>query len=218
MVYLPAHFEETRIEPMYELIRANPLGTIVQTGASGLVANHIPFLVDPAGGPNGTLLAHVARNNDLWRDAQAGGEALVIFQASSAYISPNWYATKQETHEVVPTYNYAVVHAYGEITVHDEEKWVRGVIGKLTKVMEALQPAPWKMADAPRDYLNTMVANIVGIEIPISRLIGKSKLSQNRPIVDRVGAIAGLRTMDSAGDEATAGMMESLLKEDTITS
>jgi transcriptional regulator len=218
MVYLPAHFEEQRPEAMHGLIRAHPLGTIVHIGAGGLTANHIPFLIEPARGPHGTLIAHVARNNDLWREVTPGAESLVVFQAADAYISPNWYATKRETHEVVPTYNYAVVHAYGEVQVHDDEKWVRGVIGKLTKAMEALQPAPWKMADAPRDYLTMMVGNIVGIEIEITRIIGKTKLSQNRVLADRAGAIAGLRSMNSPGDSATADAMESLLLEETKSS
>lgn len=211
MVYLPPHFEEHHIEAMHDLIRAHPLGTIVHLGPDGLNANHIPFLIDPTAGPNGTLLAHVARNNALWREASSELEALVIFQGPDAYISPNWYATKRETHEVVPTYNYAVVHAYGRIQVHDDEKWLRGVIGKLTKVMEASQPAPWKMADAPRNYLNARLTEIVGIEIEITRLIGKSKLSQNRPAADREGAIAGLRGMENPGNTATADMMEALL-------
>ncbi|CAN5408712.1 FMN-binding negative transcriptional regulator [soil metagenome] len=218
MVYLPAHFEEQRPEAIHDLIRAQPLGTIVHIGADGLVANHIPFLIEPARGPHGTLIAHVARNNDLWREVKPGVESLVVFQGPDAYISPNWYATKRETHEVVPTYNYAVVHAYGEIQVHDDEKWVRGVIGKLTKAMEALQPTPWKMADAPRDYLTMMVGNIVGIEIEITRLIGKTKLSQNRNLADREGAITGLRTMNSSGDSAAADAMESLLQEETRSS
>jgi transcriptional regulator len=211
MVYLPPHFEETRSEAVRELIRDHPLGTVVQQGEHGLIANHIPFLLDAAAGERGTLIAHVARNNELWRVAAAGGESLVIFQGPDAYISPNWYLTKQQTHEVVPTYNYTVVHAYGEIIVHDDEKWVRGVIGKLTKAMEASQPAPWKMADAPRAYLEQMVTQIVGIEIPITRLIAKAKLSQNRVLADREGAIAGLRTTGSASDAATAELMETLL-------
>ena len=102
-------------------------------------------------GEHGTLIGHVARNNDLWRDGRHDGESLAVFQSADAYISPNWYATKQETHEVVPTWNYAVVHVYGPIVVHDDEKWVRGAVGRLTKKMEALQPDPWKMADAPAE-------------------------------------------------------------------
>jgi transcriptional regulator len=211
MVYLPPHFEEHRIETMHDLIRAHPLGTIVHLGADGLSANHIPFLVDSASGPNGTLLAHIARNNALWREASPDQDVLVIFQGPDAYISPTWYPTKQETHEVVPTYNYAVVHASGRLLVHDDEKWLRGVIGKLTKVMEAPQPAPWKMADSPRDYLNARLTEIVGIEIPITRLTGKFKLNQNRPIADREGAIAGLRGTGQADDADTAAMMEALL-------
>ena len=123
------------------------------------------------------------------RDHDPEREALVVFQSDEAYISPNWYETKRETHEVVPTWNYSVVHVYGRITVHDDEKWVRGQAGMLTKQQESPQPKPWKMADAPAEYTTRLLGQIVGLEIPISRLIGKTKASQNRVDADREGAI-----------------------------
>jgi transcriptional regulator len=205
MVYLPPHFEETDPGALAGLIAERPLGTLITLGADGLSANHIPFLLDGRSGDRGTLIGHVARNNAVWHDVDDAVEALVVFQGPNAYISPNWYPTKQETHEVVPTYNYVVVHAYGPLIVHEDEKWLRGIVGRLTKTMEASQPAPWKMADAPADYLRTMLNNIVGIEIPITRLIGKWKTSQNRSEADRLGTANALH---ARGDEESAAMAE----------
>jgi transcriptional regulator len=210
MLYLPPHFEETDPAAIAGLIAQRPLGTLITLGADGLSANHTPFLLDERSGDRGTLIGHVARNNAVWHDFDREVEALVVFQGPSAYISPNWYATKQETHEVVPTYNYAVVHAYGNIIIHEDEKWLRGIVGKLTKAMEASQPVPWKMADAPPDYLKMMLGNIVGIEIPITRLIGKWKTSQNRVDADRLGAAQALNAL---GDDESMAMAELILAE-----
>lgn len=192
-MYLPAHFEESRTEVLHQLIAEHPLGAVVTLGPDGLTADHIPLLLDGLKGPNGTLIGHVARKNELWHAHDSQVEALVIFQGASAYISPNWYATKQATHEVVPTYNYVVVHAHGPLLIHDDPKWVRGAVGKLTRRMESSQDVPWKMADAPPAFIAGQLENIVGVEIPISRLTGKWKASQNRPVEDRVGASEGLR-------------------------
>jgi transcriptional regulator len=208
VVYLPDHFAETDTAAMHQLIRAVPLGTLVTLGAEGLVANHIPFVLDARAGEYGRLLGHVARNNPVWRDHDPDRDALVVFQSIEAYITPNWYATKRETHEVVPTWNYAVVHAYGRIIVHDDIKWVRGQAGMLTKQQEAPQPTPWKMADAPPAYTAANLEQIVGIEIPIDRLVGKFKASQNRRDADRVGAIAGLRETGEPGNLAMAELMD----------
>src|SRR4051794_20957076 len=208
MVYLPPHFAETDTEAMHGLIRESPLGLLITVGADGLSANHIPFVLDTRAERADRLLGHVARNNAVWRDHDPEREALVGFPSSDAYISPNWYETKRETHEVVPTWNYAVVHAYGRISVHDDVKWIRGQAGMLTKQQEAAQATPWKMADAPPAYTAGMLEQIVGIEIPISRLIGKTKASQNRRDADRAGAIAGLRATGDAGDAAMAAIMD----------
>ena len=210
MVYLPQHFAETDVTTMHQLIGNFPLGTLVTVGSDGLVANHIPFILDPRAGEHGRLLGHVARNNAVWRDHDPDMEALVVFQSVEAYITPNWYATKRGTHEVVPTWNYAVVHAYGRIIVHDDVKWVRGQAGMLTKQQEASQPSPWKMADAPPAYIAANLEQIVGIEILIARLVGKSKASQNRRDVDRAGAIAGLRETDQPGNVAMADFMDAI--------
>lgn len=192
-MYLPAHFTEPDRETQVALIRRHPLGALVTLDDEGLHADHIPFLYEAGEGGEGRLIGHVARNSGAWRRADGIAEVLVVFQDATAYISPNWYPSKRETHRVVPTYNYAVVHAYGPLVVRDEPKWIRGVVGKLTKAMEAAQDVPWKMADAPSDYLADRITEIVGIEVPISRMIGKWKVSQNREKADRHGAIAGLR-------------------------
>jgi transcriptional regulator len=206
-MYLPPHFEETRTEVLHALIAEHPLGALVTLGENGLDANHIPFLLDPNSGEHGTLIGHVARNNYLWHNHDPQHEVLVLFQGPTAYISPNWYATKQATHEVVPTYNYAVVNVHGNLIVYEDEKWLRGIVGKLTKTMEASQPVPWKMADSPAPYIRQRLTEIVGIEIPINRIVGKWKVSQNRPEVDRIGAAEGLRTSGDAEDLAMADLI-----------
>jgi transcriptional regulator len=208
MVYLPQHFEETDAATLHQLIRDFPLGLLITVGSDGLAANHIPFVLDEKAGEHGRLLGHVARNNAVWRDHDSEQDALVVFQSADAYVSPNWYPTKRETHEVVPTWNYAVVHVYGRLIVHDDATWVRGQAGRLTKQQEASQPTPWKMADAPPAYTAGMLAQIVGIELPISRLVGKFKASQNRLARDRDGAITGLRGTGDPGDAAMAEIMD----------
>jgi transcriptional regulator len=210
-MYTPAAFEETRIEVLHQLIADYPLGTLVTLGPDGLVANHIPFLLDRRSGGAGTLIGHVARNNDVWRVRESQPEALIVFQSVDGYITPNWYASKRENHQVVPTWNYAVVHAYGQLLVHEDPKWLRGVVGRLTRHFEADQPTPWKMADAPPDYIASQLDQIVGIEIPISRLIGKWKTSQNRPAVDREGVVAGLLDRDQPGDATMADLVRTTL-------
>ena len=211
MVYLPEQFVEHDRAAVHELIEQHPLGLLITLGADGLSANHIPFVMDRNFGEAGRLLGHVARNNAVWHEHLPDQEALVVFQAAEGYISPNWYPTKQDAHRVVPTWNYAVAHVYGPLIVHDDEKWLRGQAGRLTKMMEAAQPDPWKMADAPRDYLQSMLANIVGIEVPITRRIGKMKAGQNRELVDRLGAIEGLRGDGDPGDAAMADVMDGVL-------
>jgi len=208
-MYLPDHFAEHDPAALHGLIAEHPLGTLVTLTADGLTANHLPFLLAADAGEHGTLLTHVARGNHVWQDSSADHEALVIFQGPSAYISPNWYPTKAETHRQVPTYNYAVVHAHGRLVIHDDEKWLRGFLGRLTRRMEASQPKPWKMGDAPQDYLRQMLGGIVGIEIPIDRIVGKWKVSQNRLPTDRAGAVAGLRTTGEPEAVAMADLIAS---------
>lgn len=201
-MYLPAHFEENRAEALHALIAAHPFGALVTHGPDGLDANHVPFEFDAAAGEHGTLRAHVARANPVWRDVRTGADVLVIFQGEHGYISPTFYPSKQETHRQVPTWNYLVVHAHGRITVREDEAYVRGVVARLTRKMEAGERAPWKMGDAPRDFIDQMLSAIVGIEIEVTRLVGKAKLSQNKSDADRIGAVMGLR--ERGGDAADA--------------
>ena len=185
-MYVPAHFSVPDNEALYRLIRENPLGILVTNGGSGLDANHIPFEVDPQQRQHGVLRAHVARGNPVWKDVRDGAEVLVIFRAADAYVSPNWYPTKHESHKQVPTWNYRVVHAHGTITFHHDETFLRGLVGRLARTYEASQPVPWQMDDAPKDYIAAMLKAIVGFEIDITRLVGKFKLSQNRELRDRL--------------------------------
>lgn len=175
-------------EAMHRIIRAHPLGTLVTQTEAGLEANHVPFEFNPSQGPHGLLTAHVARANPIWQQCADGMDVLVIFHGPAAYVSPNWYPSKHETHRQVPTWNYEVVHVHGRLTVQDNEKFVRGVVGRLTRHHEASEPKPWKMGEAPPDYIETMLQAIVGIEVAITRMEGKAKLSQNREDRDRLQA------------------------------
>lgn len=196
-MYQPSHFEENRVDVMQALVRAHPLGTLVTVDADGLNANHIPFELDPGAGPYGTLLAHVARANPVWQQLAAGMEPLVVFQGAQAYVSPGWYATKAETGKVVPTYNYMAVHAYGHGRAIEDKAQLCALLERLTARHEAGMPRPWRIEDAPADYIDKLLDVIVGIEIPIRRLVGKWKVSQNRPAADRAGVVAGLHAVGS---------------------
>lgn len=206
-MYVPSHFEETRTEVMHELIRAHGLGTLVTLDDSGLNANHIPFEID-AEGEFGVLRAHVARANPVWKNFSRTVDAMVLFQGAQAYITPSWYETKKTDGKVVPTYNYISVHAYGELRAIEDKAWLRQFVGRLTDRYEASRAAPWAVSDAPEDYIDKMLGAIVGIEIPIKRLVGKWKVSQNRPAVDREGIVAGLTEIGSDDARAMARAVE----------
>ena len=190
-MYRPPHFREDRIEVLHALMRAHPLATIVTMGPEGLVANHIPFLIKD-GGEFGVLHAHLSRANAQLALLRAGAEALVIFQGPQAYISPSWYATKAETHKVVPTWNYVAVHCWGTSRVIDDAAWLRDQIGRLTRSQEQGRTEPWAVEDAPADFIAAQTRGIAGLEIPIDRIEGKWKASQNRSDADRAGVAAGL--------------------------
>jgi transcriptional regulator len=192
-VYIPEHFAETRPEELYRLIRENPLGTLVTHGPNGLDANHIPFEFEATKGLHGVLTGHVARANPVWREIPTGSTVLVIFGGAEGYISPNWYPSKHEQHRQVPTWNYQVVHAHGTLAVRDDERFVRGVVARLTRTHESAESRPWKMGDSAPNYIDTMLRAIVGIEIDLTRLVGKAKLSQNREARDRISASEELR-------------------------
>jgi len=205
-MYVPQHFAETRPSELQRVIVEQPLGVLVLVGAAGLDANHLPFELDPHTGEHGRLLAHVARANALWHEARDGDEALVICRAANAYVSPNWYPSNHETRRQVPTWNYQAVHVHGRIRIHDDERFVRGIVARLTHAHEtrAEPEQPWRMRDAPREYIEQMLAAIVGIEIEITRMVGKWKLSQNRETRDRLTAADEL---EQRGDALTAAAM-----------
>lgn len=187
-MYIPAHLAETRSEELHRIIREYPLGVLVTHGDDGLDADHIPMELDAEAGPHGTLIGHVARANTLWQRCPTGTQVMVVFRGANAYISPNWYPSKHETHRQVPTWNYEVVHAHGTITVHDDERFARRVVAKLTRRHEATEPKPWKMGDSAPEVINEMLQKIVGFEIAITSLVGKVKLSQNKEMRDRQSA------------------------------
>ncbi len=196
-MYTPTQFEETRVDILHALIHQHPLGTLVTLGKSGIEANHIPFEVHPEPAPLGTLRAHVARANRVWQDFSPEIQTLVIFQGPGAYITPSWYAAKRETGKVVPTFNYAVVHAYGPMRAIEDRSWLRALVERLTNRFEAARPAPWQVGDAPAQFVDNLLGAIVGLEIPIARLLGKWKMSQNRPASDIAGIVTGLRESDA---------------------
>lgn len=203
-MYIPPYFAETRPQILHDLIDQHPLGILITHGAGGLDANHIPFHLLRDQGTHGSLACHVARANPVWQQLATGDEVLVVFRAAEAYVSPNWYPSKHETHRQVPTWNYAVVHAHGRVTLRDDERFLRHNLAFLTKRHEAAKPVAWKMGDAPRDYLDAMLKAIVGLEIQITRLEGKFKLSQNKEARDIRSAGEALREQ---GDSALGAAM-----------
>jgi transcriptional regulator len=210
-MYIPKAHEEARIDVLHKLMRDHPLGSLVTFSDNGLVANHIPFLIDSMSGERGTLKGHVARTNPIWREAATNKEALVIFQGPQCYVSPNWYPTKHQTGKAVPTWNYAVVHAYGAPKFIDDPLWILNLISDLSNEHEASQQLPWKVSDAPKDFTNRLIEMIVGVEIPIARLEGKWKVSQNRPKADKLGVMAGLEMQEDEASKAIAVLVERAL-------
>lgn len=212
-MYLPAYFEEKRADVLHALMRARPLATLVTLCDSGIAANHIPVETSAEPAPHGLIRGHVARANPLWRTYRADSEALAIFQGPQAYISPSFYPSKQETGEVVPTWDYAVAHARGTMRfVHDAE-WLRALVSRLTNAHEASRQAPWKIDDAPAPYIDRMLTMIVGFEIAVTSLTGKWKLSQNHPAANRRGVTAGLRAASGAEAGEVADMLSALEEE-----
>ena len=189
-MYVPSLFNEDRIDVLHDAIRGAGLATLVTLAKDGLIASHVPLLLDPEPAPYGTLVGHLARPNPQARGAT--GEALVIFQGPDAYITPSWYATKRETGKVVPTWNYVAIHAAGPIEFFDDADRLLDVVTRLTEKHEGARAAPWAVSDAPADFVQGMLRGIVGFAIPLTRLQGKWKMSQNRPAEDRAGVVAGL--------------------------
>jgi transcriptional regulator len=209
-MYSPAHFQEARTSVLHDLIRAYPLATLVTLEAGGLVANLIPMEIDADDGELGLLRGHVARGNPVWQSHRVDLDAMAVFQGPQEYITPSYYATKAETGKVVPTWNYATVHAYGPLRVIEDPAWLRRFVEQLTDRHEAGLPsrrARWKVSDAPEPFIDGLLRAIVGIEMPLTRLEGKWKVSQNRPAEDRAGVADGLGESDDPRTQAMATLV-----------
>ena len=208
-MYIPAHFaiDDATVD---ELLAKHGAADLITQTDDGLLATMLPFAYDPSAGPRGALYGHVARNNDQWRKP-AHGESLAIVRGPDAYVSPSWYAAKAEHGRVVPTWNYVTAHVYGRLLVHDDPAWVEGVVRRLTAKHEAArlaslgQPPAWSVDDAPRQFIEGQLRAIVGLELQIIRIEAKAKLSQNRPVGDIAGIVAGL---SARGDEPMASAVE----------
>ena len=202
-MHVPKLHEETDIAVLHTLVRSHPLGAWVTHGDEELLANHIPFLLDSSRGEHGTLVGHVARANPVWHSFSTTVASVVIFQGTETYITPSWYPSKHAHGKAVPTWNYAVVHAYGVPRAIEDRDWLFQHVTQLTDTHEREQALPWKVSDAPQDFTEHLMNAIVGIEIPITKLIGKWKVSQNRPEPDKLGVVTGLLTR---GDEQSKEM------------
>lgn len=216
-LYTPAQFAESRLPVLHAFIDAYPLASIVTLAAGKVDANHVPLILDKAHGPFGRLRGHVARANPVWREVEAGSEVLVLFHGPDSYVSPGYYPSKKEHGKVVPTWNYGVVHARGRITWNHDRAWLHGLVDELTGHHEASQATPWKVSDAPDDYIGKMIDAIVGLEIPIESLVGKLKLSQNRSAEDRAGVLAGLDARAEAGSAELVRWMRGPGSDGTAT-
>jgi transcriptional regulator len=221
-MYVPAHFKESDPAVLQALMREHPLGAWVTLGtaegAGGLVANHIPFEVDATRGEHGTLVCHVARANPVWRQFSPNVPSVVMFQGASRYITPSWYASKQAHGKVVPTWNYAVVHAHGIPVVRDDKAWMHAFVSRLTHTHETKHTSAtpgakaWQVTDAPDDYIDKMLEHIVGIEIPITALVGKWKVGQNLPEENKRSLLQGLAVQDDAASAVMAGLVQRHVK------
>lgn len=210
-MYQPPHFREDDPEALQGFIKAHPLGLLVSHGSAGFVANPIPFLLDAATGARGVLRCHVARANPQWKQIGSGCDVLTVFQGAQHYVHPGWYETKRQTGKVVPTWNYTMVQVQGRARAIEDDIWLARQIRDLTDMMEASYPKPWAVDDAPAPFIQSQIRGIVGIEIEITAMIGKWKVSQNRSDADRQGVVDGLRARDEADSTAMALLVEKAL-------
>jgi transcriptional regulator len=206
-MYLPAHFEEPDVPTLHALIRAHPLATLVTLDGGELTANHIPMLIDPEPSPWGTLRGHVARANPVW-EAARDRAALAVFVGPQTYVTPSWYQTKREHGRVVPTWNYAVVHVHGPLRAIDDREWLRAFVTRLTDTHEAGRSPVWHVTDAPAEHVDRLLGSIVGLEIPVARMVGKWKVSQNQHAANRAGVVSGLRAESDDDSRAMADLVE----------
>ena len=200
-MYVPSHFKEPDLAVLHETIRQAGLATLVSLGPDGLIASHVPMLLEADAGPYGTLIGHLAKPNPQGRGVAPGVDALAMFLGPDFYVTPNWYATKREHGKVVPTWNYVAIHAHGPLEFFDDPDRLLDVVTRLTNRHEGTRPAPWAVSDAPADFVQAHLKGIVGFRLTITRLDGKWKMSQNRPQADRAGVAEGLRA-EGRGDAA----------------
>jgi transcriptional regulator len=198
-MYLPDHFRVEDIPEMHALMRARPFAALISAGPEGLYASHLPTVLKD-GDTHGVIECHLSRANPHWKTLAEGNEAMMIFQGAEGYITPNWYPSKAQHGKAVPTWNYAVVHAYGRPAVMQEKDWLLRHVGELTTQQERSEAKPWAVSDAPDSYIEVMLRGIVGFRFAITRLEGKWKMSQNREMPDRLGVVDGLRAR-AAGDD-----------------
>jgi transcriptional regulator len=206
-MYIPRANKEDRIPVLHKLMAEQPFASLVTMGTSGLFASHIPMVLEQ-NGSMGLLKGHLSRANTQWRDYTPSVEALAIFSGPQHYITPTWYPEKQETGKVVPTWNYVIVHAYGHLKVIEDSEWLMSHLEKLTSIHEADSPIPWKISDAPADYIASQRKGIVGLEMEIERLEGKWKVSQNRSVQDRSGVAHGLGELNTTESLAMKALVE----------
>jgi transcriptional regulator len=210
-MYVQPAFAETRLDVLHALIRSHPLGAFVVLGFGGIEVNHFPFFIDASAKPNGVLRGHIPKGNPIWKDfCNRDYEAMVIFQGEESYITPSWYATKHEHGKVVPTWNYATVHAYGQPRFIHDHGWLLSHVTELSNQQEATQVRPWRVSDAPADYVDGRLDHIVGVELPITRILGKWKMSQNRSPADQLGVITGLDAQQTEKSAAVAHLVKEI--------
>ena len=224
-MYIPRHNEEKRVSVMHSLIVSNPLATLVTLASTGLFASHIPMVLEAQekevengevrdgqdekdGSQFGVLRGHISRANPQWRDFVQTVDALAIFSGHQHYITPTWYPGTKEHGKEVPTWNYVVVHAYGPLKIIQDAHWLRTNVEKLTSIHEAASPVPWKVSDAPQDFIQSQLKGIVGLELPIQKLEGKWKVSQNRDERDRAGVVDGLAKLNTPESLAMKALVE----------
>jgi len=207
-MYIPRHNEENRVSVMHALIVSRPLGTLVTLGASGLFASHIPMVLEDDGSEFGVLKGHISRANTQWKDYVPTVDALAIFAGHQHYITPTWYPGTKEHGKEVPTWNYVVVHAYGPLKVIQDQHWLLANVEKLTNIHESTSPNPWKVSDAPQDFIQSQLKGIVGLELPIRKLEGKWKVSQNRNEQERNGVVDGLAQLNTPESLAMKALVE----------
>ncbi|MCB9644161.1 MAG: FMN-binding negative transcriptional regulator [Myxococcales bacterium] len=217
-MYVPKMFEEKRKDVLLQLMSTHPLAAVVVQDEKGLSANHLPLLWREKDDGTGILVGHIARSNELVEMLAESREALVIFQGPQAYISPSWYATKQEGGKVVPTWNYAVVHAHGRASLVRDPSWLREQLALLTKQQESSFSAPWAIEDAPASFVEGLLASIVGIEIEVTRLEGKWKVSQNQPRKNQDGVVEGLRTRERDERFEMASLVDERKRSSSVSS